>query len=351
MLRFLVVILVLWLSALSGAWAQSWNQGDSSIWDDPVELPLTPDDWITLPATFLRVHGPARDTEVLLRVARHASGALPRLATALDVPIGDTIHIYVASSQQQFRDLQNGRPPLWADATAHPGQGTIFLRHPHLRKGNDERLEQVIDHELVHILVGRAFRPQRPPSWLQEGVAQTYARQTGPETVRTIQRAKATGGFRDLTSIEHGFPSDPLQADTAYAVAADFIEWLRSEYGAHAIPKLIRASGRGADMSEAIRHATGEDADVVMDAWRERWNTWSVSLTAFTEDTWLWMIGAVGLIIAGVSRRRRFARRLREMGEEEAREEAERLAFEQALRARTRELTFQGPVAPKEGPP
>ena len=90
--------------------------------------------------------------------------------TSWALPVGRTVHVYVARTQEQFRTLQPGNAPTWADATAYPGMGTVFLRDPKIRIATDEPVEQVLDHELVHILLGRAFAPAIPPSWLQEGV-------------------------------------------------------------------------------------------------------------------------------------------------------------------------------------
>jgi hypothetical protein len=85
----------------------------------------------------------------------------------------------VVASDADFRALQPGQPPTWADATAYPAAGPICLRAPALRSGTDTRLEQVLDHELVHVLLGRAFAPAQPPTWLQEGIARVFAGEVG----------------------------------------------------------------------------------------------------------------------------------------------------------------------------
>jgi hypothetical protein len=83
-----------------------------------------------------------------------------------------------------------GPSPEWADATAWPELGAIFLRSPDIRVGGDEPLEQVLDHELVHVLLGRAFGDEQPPIWLQEGVAQVLAKQLGPRRVARSRKAR-----------------------------------------------------------------------------------------------------------------------------------------------------------------
>src|SRR5690606_24960154 len=122
----------------------------------------------------------------------------PELADELGVPIGDTIHVYVTPSTQAFRELQPGSPPTWADATAYPGRGVVYLRAPEARGGAADPIEQVLEHELTHILVGRAFLPNHPPSWLQEGVAQVVSGEHEPGLSRELLRAGATGRLFSL---------------------------------------------------------------------------------------------------------------------------------------------------------
>lgn len=325
--RLLLALLLVLVPA--GASAQSWVAAPE-IEEGPA-LPEIPAHWTTVPGTFLRVHGADETLDVLLRVARHGSASLPALAERLEVPIGGTVHVYVVSSDEEFRTLQPGRPPGWADATAWPKLGAIFLRAPHLRIGGDEPLEQVLDHELAHILLGRAFAPNHPPAWLQEGVAQVLAGQVGPQVARTLSDGAAIGALPDLESIERGFPVDPHQARLAYAQSADFVAFLEQRHGPDALPRLIRAGAGGATMRAAVYAATGRFLDDVEADWSERFDRgFTLAPSALTDGTMAFALGGVALVVAGVARRRRFHRRLEEM----AREEALLDALVEQLRAR-----------------
>ncbi len=318
LLRTLFLGLVLWLSP-SPSQAQEWTSAPAA---DAVatDLPTLPDGWVTVPGTFLRVHGPDDRVDLLLRVARHGSASLPRLADTLEVPIGSTIHVYVADTEERFRTMQPGTPPSWADATAWPGLGVVFLRDPKLRPGTEEPLEQVFDHELVHILLGRAFAPEVPPHWLQEGVAQVLAGQAGPNIARELSQAPLRGGLVDLEALEHGFPADPLRARLAYAESADFVQYLQAEHGDDVVADLVHATAGGAGLSSAIRTATGSFLDDVEADWRRRWSTHaSLSSGALAQlDSWVLGLGSLALIVGGILRRRRFHQRLQEMEREEA---------------------------------
>ena len=316
-MRWLTALLfVLGLSFAPAVQAQSWTAAPAV--EEGPALPAIPPDWITVPGTFLRVHGDEAQTRVLLRVARHGSEVLPELASALQVPIGTTIHVYVAESDAEFRALQPGRPPTWADATAWPKLGAVFLRAPQARMGGDEPLEQVLEHELVHILLGRAFAPATPPSWLQEGVAQVLADQLGPDDAETLTNGTMLGGLLGLEALEHGFPADPNRARLAYAESADFVAYLMSTHGPDALPALIRASAGGDTMRQAVYASTGVFLEDLETDWKERHeDRLSQSLAVLGSGEWVWALGALALVVGGVQRRRQFHRRLAEMEEEE----------------------------------
>jgi hypothetical protein len=335
MARWLLALVWLVLASLSGpAEAQEWRAAPPP---EPElhELPVVPAEWNTVRGTFLRVHGPEELTSVLLRVARHGSEALPALATRLEVPIGDTIHVYVAPDDPTFRALQPGRPPTWADATAWPELGVVFLRAPAARDGDPEPLEQVLEHELVHVLLGRAFAPADPPAWLQEGAAQLLAGQHGPENNQLLNQSAALGGLVSLGELERRFPADPRRAKLAYAESADFLAWLQSAHGPEVLPELIRATTEGASVRQAVYAATGTFLEDAEQDWSSQYDAPTATLSALASGEWLWWLGAVALVVAAVRRRRAFHQRLEQMQAEEDAVEALLAAWPQPGRSPT----------------
>jgi len=314
---FFAALLALWL-ATSPAQGQEWTSGPTVQEEAGWVVPPPPEEWRTVHGSFLRVHGEDRDFSTLLRLARHGSDALPDLATRLGVPIGDTIHVYLAGSDQVFRELQPGNAPSWADATAYPALGVIYLRSHRARHGQSKPLEQVLDHELVHVLLGRAFMPQRPPQWLQEGVAQVMAGEFTPQTTEDLAAGMLGGGLISLEDLSRGFPSDARRAKLAYAQSADFVAWLQMQHGPEALTVLIKEMAAGATIHAAVRRATGRFLEDIDREWRGRLTSGiPLSLTPLTTvDAW-WALAGIALLIGGVLRRRQFRRRLAEMEAEE----------------------------------
>lgn len=290
-------------------------------WTDDLEAvaPAVPRAWTTVKGPYLRVHGHPNELDTLVRVANHGSEALPRLANQLDLPIGGTIDVYVVDSDATFRSLQPGAPPLWADAVAYPALGAIYLRDPEARGGNSKPLEQVFEHELVHIVLGRGFAPSVPPSWLQEGVAQVLAGESGPETSAQIRDGIAQGGLIPLAELEHGFPRDANRARLAYAESADFVAWLQAQHGPDVVQQLVASTREGAEMPAAIRKATGQLLDDVEATWAERFpSRWTLGSVNLLGDTFLLGMGGILLAVGGYLRKRRFHERMEELAREEA---------------------------------
>jgi len=316
----IAVFLLLLLGAPpSEAVAQEWQATPTWTDDLATDQLVVPRDWVTEKGTFLRLHGHPSDRGTLLRLARHGSDALPRLADRLQVPIGHTVHVYLATSEAQFRELQPGRAPTWADAVAYPALGVVILRAPDVRGGTAQPLERVFDHELVHILLGRAFAPAVPPQWLQEGTAQLLAGEVGPQVARDIASGMATGGLIDLEDLGHGFPSDPLRARLAYAQSADLVAWLEEHHGEDVVPTMVREARAGRPMAAAVRTATGRFLHEIEADWSRPYTEGlDLSWTALANEGVLFGFGGIALAIGGVMRRRRFHQRMEELAREEA---------------------------------
>ena len=212
--------------------------------------------WRTEIGLYADVHGDWSDQAVLLRLANHAAVSIPQLAERLGVRPSGPIDVYVLSSEADFQRLQPGRTPDWADGTAWPNHGLIFLKTPSIRPGNADPLEQVLDHELVHILLGQAFDGRPVPRWFQEGMAQFYSGEATFE--KAIALARNDFGLEPLplANITGGFPPDPARAQLAYAQSADFIAWLHARGGDASLRTLVRELAAGTPLGVATTLAT-----------------------------------------------------------------------------------------------
>ncbi len=281
--------------------------------------PSVPAEWMVVEGTWLRVYGREDELSQLMHYSRVGSDAVGELAEELGVPIGGTIHVVLAPTQQAFYDVQPGGVPEWADGTAWPSLGQIYLRRPRIRD-SDRPLEQVLRHEIVHILLGRAFAPEHPPTWLQEGTATLLSGEYGPDMGERFVQSVGAGYAPSLDALSDGFPSHSGRASIAYAESADFMAYMRATYGEDAIPQMVRSGAAGESMASAVRTVSGEFMPEVERDWLRRFNrptlNW-VTMLSNWEAWWAMLAGVsvVGLVLA----RRRSVKRMRDMADEEAR--------------------------------
>ena len=282
---------------------------------------VLPEGWVSQVGLYARIHGPPDQALKLDQLLDRAEESTPRLAKLLELPTGKRIEIFLTQSQEQFFELQPGNAPHWADATAYPRQGWIFLRRNGLRGGMASSDVQVLDHELVHVLLGQAFQQKRPPQWLQEGVAQYFAGEYTPEVADRIAAGMLGRGLFSLSELSHPFPRDPVRAQLAYAQSADFIAWMIGEYGEKTLPILVRESVQGASFEASLRRATGQSLADLDRAWSKRLGKSWLWVKAVANDTVLLGLATIGLVVGYLRVRRRNRERLAEMARQDALED------------------------------
>lgn len=277
-----------------------------------------PEGWRTVEAMYIRIHTHPDDLGTARALADHADQSVPMLSQALGMPSGATIEVFLAPDTETFRAMQPGRPPEWADGTAWPNRGLVFLRSNRVRIGTDEPLETVLDHELVHIILGRAFSPRPVPSWLQEGAAQLLAHQYSPELTDRLASGLLGDSLLRLDEITRGFPKDAGRARLAYAQSADLMAYLQNNYGEDTLPTITRSLASGKSVDQALRAATGESARELDAAWRSRLSASPMWLKPLVADSTLLGVTGIVFVAGGVLVRRRRRRVLDRWEREEA---------------------------------
>ncbi len=314
------LVLAAWLG-LFGAQAQAAGPSMRAA-DAAVELeapPVVPAEWRTLEGLYARVHAHPDDLSTARTLAAHAAEAIPRIGDELGLPPGGVMDIYLTPTRATFDRLQPGTPPPWADGTAWPRRGLIFLHSPRVRSGTASPLTQVLDHEIAHIVLGRGFGPRPVPHWLQEGTAQLVAREYTPELTERLGAGVLGDSLLGLDQITRGFPLDPMRAQMAYAQSADFLAFLQNEYGRDAVQGVVFEMARGQTAEAALRGATGLTLSQLDRAWRGRLGqSGLLGLQTLVSDTAL--LGGTGFafVVLGSLALRRRREQLEQMGRDDA---------------------------------
>jgi hypothetical protein len=184
----------------------------------------------------------------------------------------------------------------------------------------------VLDHELVHVLIGNAFGARSAPRWLQEGLAQYWTGELGPRTGDDLARVVfGRDALFSLHQLNAGFHGDPYRARLAYDAAADFVGFVATHYGEHAVRDLVAHMAAGAPFDDALEAATGADVATVEAAWRGHWSDPALWLKALTSTEVLWGVGAMLVLVGAWRVRRRAHRKLARWEREEQEWLAERM--------------------------
>lgn len=286
---FLFLLSLFFPAYAEPGWVTTPDIKNTPHWTVPIKART---DWIRQSNPYADVISAPADRKIGLDLARYSVEAIPRIAKELGVSTGGPLQIYIAESQEEFLAMQPNLPPDWADGTAWPKNGWIFLRSPRIRSGIASPLQQVLDHEIAHILLGRAFAHRPVPRWLQEGVAQHVAKEYSPQTIDQL------GSFAEpmsLTELAKGFPKDSFRAQIAYAQSADVIAFIFREFGSASLQILIKEMSQGVDFNVAIKKATGLDPDELDIAWRGRILSMPLWIRNISVDSTL--LGALSIII------------------------------------------------------
>ena len=188
-----------------------------------------------------------------------------------------------------------------------------------------DTLEDVLRHEVAHVLIGRAAGGQRVPRWFHEGLAMAVERPWDLADRSRLVWELMAGPRLTAREIDGLFDGGQAAQSRAYSLSAAFVRDLIGVYGAGAPAAILRQAREGAPFERAMTSVTGRPPGMVEDGFWERQRVWTVWLPLATSGEAFWL-GVIGLGALAVWRRRQHGARIRHRWEEEERAiESERL--------------------------
>jgi len=269
----------------------------------------------TPPAPQIRVEAPSSLAPIAARLSSLPPDALEgamRL-TGLQDP-GPPIQVFLGA---EGSDLAQSAPP-WVSGYAYGEQGVIVLLPGRVPNYPDGSIDDLLRHEVAHVLVTRAAGGRPLPRWFQEGLAMISGSDWGNEDRQWLGVALAARSEVRLEDLDELFAGGRGDTNRAYAVAGSFVQDLFSRFGDQVAARLLAGVARGLSFDAAFQEATGTTlADAETSFWRRQtfWHRW---VPALTSSFALWMIVTLLALLAMVRRRSRDAA-LREIWEEEDR--------------------------------
>ena len=277
-------------------------------WKRPA-VPEPSGGWTVQEGLYGDVHSTWGDRVIARRLSAHLATSVPALAARLGLYPGDAVEVYLVDNEIDFHRMQPGATPDWADGTAWPNMSLVFLKSPTIRAGDAAPLETVLDHEIVHVLLGQAFGGRPVPRWLQEGYAQFFSGEASERSMRLAHNELGLAPM-PLAELTQGFPANGLRAQIAYGESADFVAWIAGRGGEEGLRKLVARLADGATVDDALFSAAGislANADI---EWMSTVPTAKPWFRWLTNTNLWWSIGAVALVVGAYRRRRRSREKL-----------------------------------------
>lgn len=212
-------------------------------------------------------------------------------------------------------EIAQSAPPYYA-GWAFENLGVIVLVPARARSYPDNGLQQLLRHEVAHIMIGRATRGNRLPRWFDEGVAMLAARGWTLEDRSRMAFQVVSSENISLAEVEAEFSRGESDTAEAYAISGSFIRDVTRRNGRAVIGKILTLVGEGRSFDDAFHAATGKPLTAAEYVWREsyllgRWVPFITSTFA------LWMIVTLLALWAIAVRRARDARIRRKWEEQE----------------------------------
>lgn len=187
-----------------------------------------------------------------------------------------------------------------------------------------DTLEDVLRHEVAHVLIARAAASQAVPRWFHEGLAVAVERPWDLEDRARLASELLFGPRLSLTAIDALFSEDEAAQRRAYLLSTAVVRYLMQEYGGDVPARVLRdvAHGRAFDLAIAAATARAQP-QLEEEFWRSE-RTWTTWVPFLASSTILWL-GVIGLAALAVRRRRQRSRMIRDgwATEEAAREPEE----------------------------
>ena len=220
--------------------------------------------WETLHSDHAEILFQDRYRVAAEKVAMMTETAYLAVTDALGLEPTGNVRVYLSASEEDFDLLTRGMIPEWGVACAFPARGTVVLRYP-IR--GDRRLEEILAHEVTHVVLGGALGTYRPPRWFDEGLAVWLSGEWKLRQTVNISWAVLTRTVIPLREIDHvlSFPSP--KARQAYTESSLAVEYLVQVGGREVLSEVVRWMASGTTFDGALRAAIGHSHTEFERAW------------------------------------------------------------------------------------
>ena len=235
---------------------------------------------------------------------RLAEGSRPWVASemdlvGLDAP-GPDIRVVLAPESSPLARAM----PAWVTGYTDGISNVVVILAERTPSYPDGGLEEVLAHEVAHVLIHRAAGGRRVPRWFDEGLAMLAARSWRLRDQTELAIGLLGGPRVPLWKLDDLFAGDRRQVEHGYALAGTLVQDLLERYGT-SVPRIVLARvAHGDTFDKALREATGATTIEIGEAFWERQAALKRWIPILTSTAALWFAISVLAIVAAVRKRR-----------------------------------------------
>ena len=201
-----------------------------------------------LPVTLRYEH---RYGRVADKVAEICTAEIPRIAQELGLTDMAPIEIVLTANAREYdRTLEEGLP-TWGVAFAVLEEQRILVDVNKATRAYNS-LEEVVPHELSHLLLYQRVPRVRFPLWFLEGLAQWQAREWSLVDGWQLMNSVWSGAAPRLRDMTYSYPAEEARAQAAYRVSYAAFTELFNAGGFQRLPEFLTEVNRQRSFERAF---------------------------------------------------------------------------------------------------
>ncbi len=239
-----------------------------------------------------------------------AQASVKDIHADLRAAIPDPLDIFIYDSERNLEAAMVLTGRDWVGGQARPELGVVVIAVPP-EQGYSSRMKRYLPHEITHLMIYELVTPEgykHVPNWLNEGLATINERLPTPEYTLVLEEAHDIGQLLPLEELCVPFSPDPRTAMLSYAQSASVVTFIRKEYGAEGIRKLLSAYADGAGCTSGVEEALDVSFNKLESNWRislEPQAEWRAVVDQVGVWVGLWLLSLMLAVpmIGGIRRR------------------------------------------------
>ncbi len=225
---------------------------------------------------------------------------------------GNPIRVIIAPEQS---DWARQTPP-WVSGYAISEQDLIVLLPERVMGYPNDSFDSLFEHELAHILIGRAAGGQSVPRWFDEGLAMVAAHSWNVEDRARLVWAMVMEQPISLPELAQRFHQDEASAHQAYVLAHALIRYGLQHFGDNWPKRVLASLAQGYSFEQSVVLTTSLSLEQVQADFWDSQSLWTRWVPVVTSSLTLW-VGILGLALYVFKKQRQRAEAVKKQWKED----------------------------------